>query len=510
MAPFLQFRLWLREGPVGERVAGAAGAAVLVGLIVLATIPVRDHDGGSIVAGGALGEATTKQAGDDVQPAVDPDAATSPTATESSALGVGRTSSSGGGAVTSSGGGATATDACANLTASARGVTPTEVHIDTSLVYLAGPVGNATFHIREDSHAIVDAIVAEINESGGVACGRKLVVKKYDVNPIDPTDGQSKCLQIQADQPFLDLDFAGYVTPASRACFEQAKLLFKTGTSIGETELKSAYPYAYSSMATSEKQVRDMVLGLSERGYFAAPKFQKLGIFTDKCDPHVTAEIEANLTKAGVKPNQISKFELECELVAPPNEISQAVLQHKVDNVTHVLLAASISNSQNYVRIAGQQGFHPIYGVTDYGSNMAAPTASTWDPSFDGAVGISSTRSGDLNSGMRSSEVEWCNKALVDHHVPGIKTELEDGTALTACDGFNLFRIVMNKLGATPTQSGYMQTLARIGFWHSAIDGDSVWDRPGKATGGDFHRAISWHRDCTCWKVIDPAFKPGF
>lgn len=510
MGPFLQFRLWMRDGPLGERVIGATGAAVLVGLIVLAAIPVREPSGGEVAA-------VTGVAGTDggASTATGPQRAGSTTATGSaagSAVGPAGGSSadrSTGGEASAGAGSASASGPCSGLTASARGITPTEVRIDVSLVYLAGPVGNATFHIREDSRNIVDAIVAEINETGGLACGRKLVVKKYDVNPIDPTDGQSKCLQIQQDQPFLDLDFAGYVTPASRSCFEQAKLLFKTGTSIGETELKSAYPYAYSSMATSEKQVRDMVLGLNERGYFAPPKFQKVGIFTDKCDPNVTAEMEADLAKAGVKPSQISKFELECELVAPPNEISQAVLQHKIDNVSNVLLAASISNSQNYVRIAAQQGFRPVYGVTDYGSNMAAPTASTWDPAFDGAVGITSTRSGDLNSGMRSAEVEWCNKALVNHNVPGIRTELDDGTALTACDGFSLFRTVMDKLGANPTQSGFIQTLARIGLWKSSIDGDSLWDRPGKATGGDFHRAISWRADCTCWKVIDPVFKPG-
>ena len=43
-------------------------------------------------------------------------------------------------------------------------------------------------------------------------------------NPLDPNDGQSKCLQIQQDQPAIVIDFGGYLTPAARACFVQAKI----------------------------------------------------------------------------------------------------------------------------------------------------------------------------------------------------------------------------------------------------------------------------------------------
>src|SRR5258706_423889 len=83
------------------------------------------------------------------------------------------------------------------------------------------------------------ALLASVNKSGGVACGRKLVIKQYDVNPIDPNDGQSKCLQMVQDRPFAIVDYAGFVTPASRSCFVQAKIPLETSTSIGETEVKS-------------------------------------------------------------------------------------------------------------------------------------------------------------------------------------------------------------------------------------------------------------------------------
>src|SRR4029077_253888 len=141
---------------------------------------------------------------------------------------------------------------------------------------------------------------------------------------------QTKCLQMQQDRPFLVIDEAGYVTPASRSCFVQAKLPLEAATSIGETELSTSYPYMFGALAMSEKQVRDAVFGLHDRGWFAPPKFHKLGLFLDACDPHVNAELEADLAKVGITSSQVSKFVLDCNLVAPPNQIGQAVLQHKL------------------------------------------------------------------------------------------------------------------------------------------------------------------------------------
>src|SRR5205814_6894458 len=143
-------------------------------------------------------------------------------------------------------------------------------------------------------------------KSGGLACGRTLVAKKYDVNPVDQNDEQAKCLQMVQDKPFAVIDAAGYITPVSRSCFVQNGLPFQLSTSAGNTEVTKGYPYIYGMTAPSEKQVRDGALGLSELGLFAAPKFRKLGLLEDACDPNVNRELEADLAKVGVKPQQIS------------------------------------------------------------------------------------------------------------------------------------------------------------------------------------------------------------
>ena len=49
----------------------------------------------------------------------------------------------------------------------------------------------------------------------------------------------------------------------------------------------------------------------------------------------------------------------------------------------------------------------------------------------------------------------------------------------------------------------------RLGKFATALWGDGNYDRPGKVTGGDFIRAIQWHLNCRCWKVINRTMKPG-
>ena len=90
-----------------------------------------------------------------------------------------------------------------------------------------------------------------------------------------------------------------------------------------------------------------------------------------------------------------------------------------------------------------------------------------------------------------------------------MNSEVKDSTAYGMCDDFSLVRTVLNKAGSNPTQLGFIQTLSNIGLWRSAGFGDGMFNKPGKVTGGDFHRPLQWHADCTCWKTLAD-FQPGF
>jgi len=211
-----------------------------------------------------------------------------------------------------------------------------------------------------------------------------------------------------------------------------------------------------------------------------------------------------------VKSSQISVFTLDCSIAAAPNQITQAVLQHKLDKATHVLLATSDTNDQNYVRIAVGQSFHPIYGATDYGETMTQAGTQNWDASFDGTVGITSEHVGESFSGIPNAQVDACNQVAKRHGVPGFTSEKKDTSLLGYCDLFAFFKAIVNKAAPNPTRTLLAPALSTIGLFKTANLGDGTFDRAGKITGGDFQRAVQFHRDCSCWKVLDPAYRPAY
>ena len=516
---FLQFRLWLTQGAVRERVYAGAAAALVVVLLVLASLPLTDDDGAGDVADGALAatgdgvvaaDGTTGEAGT-ATPGVDP-------AAGGAALGgtTGAATSSGAGSATVAGGdtgddaatstaGAT-TGECAGLTASAPGITAEELVVGASIVNLAGPVGNAAFSIRPDTHQVVDAVVEDINRNGGVACGRKLVVKKYDVNPIDENDQRTKCLQMVQDKVFAVLDFAGYARPVGRTCFVQNQLPHQISTSSTEVDFRKGFPYLYGEPASSEKQARDGILGLAEVGFFQAPGFKKLGLLVDTCDPSVGTEIQSSLDKVGVGAGQVSKFTVNCALVAPPNEILQGVVQHKAAGASHVFLASSLSNNQRYTSLAQQQGFRPAYGVSDYGT--ATASNGTWDRSFAGAIGVTSTRRAEMNSGIKNPRVQTCERLVTAKGLKGFTNDVD--SASNVCDQFWFFRKAVDRAGANPTRTSLVEVgVGSIGQHESGGGSDGIFDRRGKVNGGDFYRFLQFDGGCVCWKLRDPNFKRG-
>lgn len=521
MPVFLQFRLWLHEGPARERAAAAGAVTLFVVLLVLASLPLTDDDGTDVASGSPTALAT--ESGGAQAPAAGgttetgtagaADGATAaqpggvaPTSPSGGTVGAGGTSAATGG-TGGTGTAATAADgACANLTASAPGITPTEVLVGAPIVNLVGPVGNTAFNIRPDYPQMIDAVVEDINRNGGVACGRKVVVKKYQVNPIDQADQQAKCLQMVQDKVFSVIDFAGYARPVGRTCFVQNKLPHQISTSSTDVDLKKGFPYLYGEPASSEKQVRDGILGLDELGFFAEAKFKKLGLLVDSCDPTVGDEIQASLTKVGVGSDKVSKFTVNCALVAPPNEILQGVVQHKAAGATHVFLASSLSNNQRYTSLAAQQDFRPAYGAADYGTSTASN--GTWDASFVNALAVTSTRRGELNSGVRNQRLQACEKLMTAKGLAGFPDEARSGAGV--CDAFSLWRKAIDRAGANPTRTSLVEVgVASIGNYESSSGSDGIFDRRGKVNGGDFYRSLQFQPDCKCWKLRDANFKRG-
>jgi len=515
VTPFLQFRLWLRRGPTSERTAAAVAFLITLALIVWVAIPPgSERSSTSVSAGSGPGAGGQAEAGTAANGATasGSTAGTGAAGSATGAVGGASAGQAGGGPAAGSAAGA-AGHQCASLRATDQGVSTTEIFIANPVISLAGAAGNQTFGIRDPALIAkgAQAIAAGINSEGGVAC-RKLRVKNYEVNPLDPTQAESKCREIIADKPFAVVDNGGFITPASRQCFLDAKIPYEPAVPLSEDQAAAAYPYMWSDRASHDRGARSAVLDAPLRGWWSAQKgFTKLGVLFDECYPKINSQVIQNLHQIGISDAQMSVFTLSgCAQISPPSALSQAVAKHHGDAASHVLLMGNGADSQQYVRQADGIGWKPPYVTSDYNDNTETTLAPMWPDGFDGAFAITSLRGGERNSGITAPWVTHCNDWLRKGGVPTSDTEA-DQNPMNACDLLRIFAVAANGAGPNLTRPSLTSGLQRAGRFEGAVDTSiALFNGPRKLTGGDFIREIQWHLDCKCFKIVDRDMKPGY
>lgn len=518
MTPFLQFRVWLREGPAGERLS--AGVAALLAVIVLgwALVPLTETPDaqlattpgvGSVNGADQLAPPATVLEGDSAT--ADPGGGSQPA--DGSSGGVDTGSSGGldggssGAAPSTTGAGASGGAACADLRATDQGVTAEEILVAVPLINLGGSLGNETFGIRGDLPAIAQAAAAGINATGGAAC-RTLRIKTYQVNALDQNDARAKCLEIVADKPFAVIDFGAYLGSALRKCFVDARLPMQVALAITDAEARASFPYMYTLSASADRQLRSWVYDAADRGVFRSSGFQKLGVIVDTCEPGISDRLIADLAAVGVGSSKRSVFKVSCESNGSADQLLQAAIQHQRDGATHVLLAIAQLAATQYVQVADGIGYRPQYQASDYGAVTNTTSEGNWSNPFNGTIAITSTRGGELNSNIAHPLLAECRGWYTDAGVP---PPTEDGdSALAMCAFFKLFQTAANANGPNLRRDRFLiDGLARVGRFQSVAYTDVVFDRPGDVTGGDTLRSIKWHSSCRCFKVDTVPLRPA-
>lgn len=521
MTPFLQFRVWMREGPTGERVSAALAALLAVVVLGWALIPLTAADTAQVATASGFGTSGPPTDGGTLEgvassttlPGGGADANDPPSSSPSGGgpasddRGSGTT---GAGAQTGAAPGTTPAgqgNGCANLGATDQGVTAEEVFVAVPVINLGGSFGNETFGIRGDLEEVAKAAAAGVNATGGVAC-RDLRIKVYKVNSLDQNEARAKCLEIIAAKPFAVIDFGAYLGSTLRKCFVDAGLPMQVALAITEAEATSAFPYMYSLQASADRQLRSWVFDAADRGVFRRSGFEKLGVIVDTCEPGLVDKLVADLASVGVTSDELSLFKVSCESNGSADQLFQAVVQHQRDGASHVFLAIAQLAATQYVQAADGVDYRPVYEGSDYGAVTATTSEGNWSDGFDGSVAITSTRGGEINSQISHPLLPQCRKWYTDAGVPPPE---EDGdSALPFCSFFRLFQAAANANGPDLKRDRFLiDGLARVGRFESVAFTDVVFDRPGKVTGGDTIRSIKWQSDCRCFKVDTVPLRPA-
>ena len=395
-------------------------------------------------------------------------------------------------------------------------MTDKTVLLSFAVLDLAGPIGNnaAGQASADDLTKFAQSLLADVSSRGGLSC-RTPTAKFYKVNPIGADQGRNACLQIIQDHPAMAVDAGGFAFPQSAyACVPQQKIPMVTASAILTSEAAKFAPYLAAPPADLGTVMRDTALGLRDVGWFDTAKgFKKLGLLYDECAPEVNKQLDDALARARITSAQISKYTFACPQggFASPAQMAQAVSQHRSAGVTHVIAPTGGGSFKSYAATASQQGYRPQYALSDYqGGVITAGTATGPDPSsIDGALdmtpgtfGMQTTPGLALDAGTRrcqglakkagfSPEIVFMGGGGLCNLIWTLEAAFNHARALTPD------AILPGLFGIGPLQFSWPQV-------------DSTFKPPSKYYGGDTWWPIQYHKDCTCWRVLDAKRRPSY
>jgi hypothetical protein len=225
-------------------------------------------------------------------------------------------------------------------TGSAPGITSGQVTLAATIIDITGSsLSNATVGVpsTQAQEADYNLVAKKINSEGGAGC-RKIVMKFFDVNPVDAANAQQACLTIAASQPYMVLDSGALTEVGAAACIPQHHVLLASQY-LTPDDLTTERPYALDIGGNAQQETRTGILAAHQLGYFSAAKgFKKLGVLYHTCTAGTLSIEQSALAAAKVPTKDVDYFNMACPAGQSDTSASmqQAVLSFKNAGVTDV------------------------------------------------------------------------------------------------------------------------------------------------------------------------------
>ncbi|HWC33386.1 MAG TPA: hypothetical protein VG650_01040 [Mycobacteriales bacterium] len=528
MTPFLQFRLWIREAPAGERTVALCLAIVVMTVGAWSLVSVGPAGpptsvGAASPTGGQAASSSPRTSGHHGRaagtgggPAVTGPSTGGEVGAGGHRAGVKSGSTTPGGASVRHGrsSGASAPD-CGPGGSTDQGVTDKVIHVDVDVANLAGAAGNGLVGLPDAKveKRMFGAAIDYVNRHGGVRC-RALVAKYYTANPLSQSSLEALCLDMVADKPFalLDEGLASPVgSPTPRDCPPSHKLPEFGSLSLSQREVEQFSPYLFAYNETSEQIVHDSILASDQLRWFKGAK--KVGLLEQDCIPDLNSLALADLAKIGFPKSSVTTFDFGCPNDIPsPITVENAVLRFKSAGVTHVLDDGGVY--ENYFsNDAANQHYRPKYMVGDQGS------IALWDnrafgpnpDNFAGALAITATQYGAENTAGATfnPQTHECDAAMKAKRLASA-TASPDGFAGVACTLVHQFVLAADNAPSL-MRADLAAGLAAVGHADMPFPaGPANYVRSHGQYGGGYWRPDIWHSSCACFQLQRARFSPSF
>jgi ABC-type branched-subunit amino acid transport system substrate-binding protein len=392
-------------------------------------------------------------------------------------------------------------------TASDRGVTPDAIRLGM-LMLDVGPVGKAGTAVAVDpvqQQAAWQSFVDDLNARGGIN-GRKVEPHFATYDVLSDDSARAACLRLTEDAEVFAV-LGGFAKPASSLCVleEHRTPLIDYIAYHPDSLYRRSGGMLLSTFPTASRMMGNFVAELDRLKVVAG---RPIGIVTDdQNDPgfETAPLLERLLRDAGHQVVHRSNL-----AGSASSQIALEVQQMRSKGVGLVVLLSGTLNSQAFTQAASSQGWAPGWATSDWGTMNGDTTMKNAGSTFDGAVGITSTRNYEFRGGIgEAPAARQCREVYERRSGRRLapRGEAENSLTMNFCDTFRLFEAAAARAGVQLTRAALSSAAQTIGAFPFAAVGDGSFG-PGKFDGSDQVRTQRWELDCRCWTYVD-AFHPG-
>jgi hypothetical protein len=373
-----------------------------------------------------------------------------------------------------------------------------------------------------------DALIAEVNHTGGVA-GRKLKPVYFTLDSLSgkstATNSAEECAAFTQDK---DKRVFGVLTSGTddlRSCLTKAGIVqVANGVGTSDSETYKSFPYLIETGSPAlDRMLRFKVDALKNAGFYAEgrdgplppttpfrlgvvhydqPVFQR-GLATMKKE--LSARGITLAESVSIKPAE-SNDQIGDEIAA----IRSAALKFKEDNVTHVeFLATNNAFLQwQFMQSAEQQLYRPRYGLSsndggqalavllakDAPNQLKSSLSAGWFPLFD--VGAA-----DYSGDKELPGLRRCKKILSEAGETfgdGDPTRNKEAQASIVCDAFFYLQAALTLGGKQVTPQSWLAGVAKLDNLGSAATFVMRTTAERHDAMGAYKDA-KWFDDCSCF-----------
>lgn len=388
------------------------------------------------------------------------------------------------------------------------GVSPQDVKVAVFVPNLGGFSGAGFAVNLGDSKGAFDAFFGEVNRTGGIN-GRRVVPSYIDFDPLNDSTMRAACLRATEDQKvFATFNINGFYGPGILCVAEEHRTPFVQAYYSDPDEWYRRSNGMYiTAFPSKSRALRNLVHELDARG---ALRGKTIGVVdTDHPFDKSASETALLPTLARLGYTVAHRSTLSSDTATSQAQIPLEVQRMQSAGVDTVFFAGYFVYATTWVQQASNRLYFPQYLQSDFANGTSDAATEQMPSSYDGAIGVTSTRVGESRLGRpRTPEELDCLRRWKAAGGAALEpNEADETIMLGVCGSVDTFVRAARSAGANLTRTRLRDGFTGLGQVRFPLLAPFSWV-PGKTDGGDQVRLVQWHdrfqgEQCKCWIPVD-------